>query len=331
VYPLPWKEGEQPISSGLALRLALAAFPSATNPQDTPQGMVARGREQFMMGSLYAVGDPVRGWYPITLDTDCSTWYSEVLRTTQGPSAPFGLGLRMRSRNPSSGAGDAGEPPNPCDFLVAFDYVSSGMNAVEHPGVALPRGPVVTSHEAATVSGMSCGSRWTMLLAGEVPDDAWDLTDTRRPMDKVLCTLRDEAGGWLRVRTDMAGSRLGFTLSFQGRLALLLAPAPQVFCFQRGSPVFIGIKRRGQEYTYFASVGGTLVARAQVASSQDLRPTRLCFGDEFAARPEPMLWYGGMIDQAAAWSDADIEASMRSLSFLNPRKLILPPGRGFEP
>lgn len=330
VYPLPWREGQQPISSGLGLRLALAAFPSAANPQDTPQGMIARGREQFMMGALYVVGDPVRGWHPITLDTESARWYNETLRITQTPSAPFGLALRVRSRNPSTGPTDPGEPPNPCDFLIAFDYVTSGANAVEHLGLPPPRGPVMASHESAMVTGMNCTSRWTLLLAGEVPDDAWDQTDTRRPLDKVLCTLRD-ASGWLRVRTDASGGRIGFTLSFQNALTLLLAPPPQQLCFLRGSPIFIAIKRRGLEYTFFLSVGGTNIAKAVAISSLNLRPTHLCFGDEFAARPEPMLWYGGMIDEARAWADADVEAALRNLSFLNPRKLILPPGHRFEP
>jgi hypothetical protein len=330
VYPLAWREGQQPISSGLALRLALGAFPSATNPQDTPQGMIARGREQFMMGSLPIVGDPVRGWYPITLDTDARTWYNEVLRVQQGPSAPFGLGLRIRSRNPSGGPGDAGEPPNPCDFLVAFDYVTSGPNFVEHLGVPPPVGPFAAGHEAASVSGMSCSSRWTVILAGEVPDDSWDVTDTRRPMDKVLCTLRD-GNSWVRVRADVPGSRVGFALGATGSLSLLLAPPPQIFCFQRGSPVFLAIKRRGQEYTFFASVGGTVIAKALVRSSQGLRPTHICFGDELSARPEPMLWHGGLVDEVGAWSDAEIEASMRNLTFLSPSKLILPPGQTFEP
>ena len=330
VYPLAWREGQQPISSGLALRLALGAFPSATNPQDTPQGMIARGREQFMMGSLPIVGDPVRGWYPITLDTDARTWYNEVLRVQQGPSAPFGLGLRIRSRNPSSGPGDAGEPPNPCDFLVAFDYVTSGPNFVEHLGVPPPVGPFAAGHEAASVSGMSCSSRWTVILAGEVPDDSWDVTDTRRPMDKVLCTLRD-GNSWVRVRADVPGSRVGFALGATGSLSLLLAPPPQIFCFQRGSPVFLAIKRRGQEYTFFASVGGTVIAKALMRSSQGLRPTHICFGDELSARPEPMLWHGGLVDEVGAWSDAEIEASMRNLTFLSPSKLILPPGQTFEP
>jgi hypothetical protein len=67
-----------------------------------------------------------------------------------------------------------------------------------------------------------------------------------------------------------------------------------------------------------------------VRSTVGLSPNEVLLSDETGLQVEPMLWFGGMIDDVGAWSDAEIENSMRNLSFLAPRT-ILPPAGGLEP
>lgn len=204
-------------------------------------------------------------------------------------------------------------------------------SALEHPGVPLPVGSTSTVHtgEAAVVSDLSCGGSWTVQLAGEVPDDAWDHTDTDRPGTMVLFTLYQSSNAWVSVSADAANNRLSFRVKAgtSDTTVHVTAPSPYLFYFLRGSPILVAIKCVDGNLFAFASVGGTPVAGpVEIFTSTTLEPDQLRFGDTELLNLQPMLWYGGRIDDDAGLSDTTVRTSLRELGMLYELDVRVPPG-----
>ncbi len=342
VYPLAWAGTAQPIATCWVARAALGMYSGAGA---TPSVSMANSREEFTLGAIEAVGDPVRGWFPITLDTDSSAsqqrWKTDA-QVNASPQTSFPLGLRLTSRKLHTviNEGTGPQPPNPTDFLIAMDYVladAPGETPVEkeHPGVALPQpgGTTVYADESATIGGFDCNTAtkdWTIELAGDVPDDAWDQTDVNRPLNKVLFTLMKSGVPWATVEIVQNGvySPGALRLRFSnGGTHTLAGNTDSPFCFLRGSQVLVTLRHKsGGQWSIFASVGGSTVAKAVELSGPEVLPEVLRFGDNANTHVEPMLWYGGRIWEGEGRTDEQITDSMRTLGMLYAKNVLTPPG-----
>lgn len=181
--------------------------------------------------------------------------------------------------------GTGPQPPNPTDFLIAMDYVlaDAGETPVEkeHPGVLLPQpgGTTVYADESATIGGFDCNTAtkdWTIELAGDVPDDAWDQTDVNRPLNKVLFTLMKSGVPWATVEIVQNGvySPGALCLRFSnGGTHTLAGNTDSPFCFLRGWQVLVTLRHKsGGQWSIFASVGGSTVAKAVELSGPEVLP-----------------------------------------------------------
>jgi hypothetical protein len=312
VYPIPAgtvlpEGGTEMIAGALRPEVALGDFDA-----NLWQGGHAVSREAFRVGPIETVGDPVHGWLPITLDTDTRVWRSDWnAPAPPDSSARFHLGLRVC--NTAAGSPRA----NPCDFLLAFDYVlwnGGGVMGPEHAGMALPVDTTARSYapEFAGVSGFQCGDRWSISLAGEVPEDAWDQTDLRRPPPVPMVTLLSSTG-YLEVVPNLVTREVVFRLG-TGESLSLGAPPPARFFFLRASPVLIGVSCVEGGYLCAVSVGGTTTIGKVLPSTRVFGPTQILFSDHNRLGVCPMLWYGGRIDEHT--SCASFNETMQNLDML---------------
>jgi hypothetical protein len=328
VYPLPWEEGTQPVASSLLLDLSVGRY-----EVEPGSGLETIGfsRERFALGPLESVGEPSRGWFPFTVDTDTAEWANDqqLERVRSPPVAPFRFGLRLRSRNgvPETGY-PTGFPPNPCRFLLAFDAVLAASDPVEHTGLALPVGTTTAwGAEQASVSGFTCGNSWTIQLAGEIAHDAWDQTDTRRPTTPlIIATLWENEDSFIEIEAVPALRAIRFHATTPGIGPVsVIAPAPEAFFFLRGSPVLLAVAcsttASGVEYRFSVSVGGAQVGAASGfapagPTTIPVRPVQVRYANFDFSSVAPMLWYGGRVNDSTAESFEELAESLQSLSFL---------------
>lgn len=306
LYPLP-ADGTQPHANSVMFTAALGRFDPAN-----PANPVSAAREEISCPSIPASGDAAMGWIPLTLDTDSSRWTNDLGHAASTKS-PFALGLRLRT--------EQGLPVNRCAFLIAFESVLEG--AESSYGASAP-GYGAFAGDAASVGGFSCGPEWTVRLAGEVPDDAWDQTlepgQIGTPL--ALCTLYQDAGNHVQVFADPESRSLRVVQTRAGAAATYwLKPRGDYtlrerFCFLRGSPVLLSLSQHGDKLSVNASVGGSMIATCDLPNV-GVRPTRVLFGNHKNARPGAMYWYGGRIDAASGMTNTDASASLASLQFLS--------------
>lgn len=306
VYPLP-ADGTQPHANSVMFTAALGRF----DPLN-PSNPVSAAREEISCPSIPVSGDAAMGWIPLTLDTDSSRWTNDLGQVSQ-TKLPFALGLRLRA--------EQGLPVNRCAFLIAFESVLEGAGSSY--GVP-PVGSGAFAGDAASVGGFSCGPEWTVRLAGEVPDDAWDQTlepgQVGTPL--TLCTLFQDADNHLQVLAEPESRSLKIVQTRGGTAATYpLKPRGDFtqrerFCFLRGSPVLLSVSQLGDKLSVNASVGGSMIATCDLPNV-GVRPSRVVLGNHKGARPAAMLWYGGRVDAFTGMTNVEASSSLASLSFLS--------------
>lgn|GEM_PF-5145281 len=316
VYILPWTPTRN-LASMAVFDLSIGDF-AATNP-------IQDSRYRIAFDGMVCSGGNYQGWLPITMDTNTDDWTNDAHQPPLTlPTAPFTLGVRLTT----GPAGLTTSALRPIEFLVAFDGVhAGGSGGVEHPGVPIEPGGASCGPEQASVLGMDCEENWTIQLAAEVPEDAWDSTVSTigRLGTGVMCTLYDSEDLWIEVVADVDNDAVVFRFPNSHSVTVKPPPtSPERFFFSRATPVLLAVSRSSEggvaTYTCFASVGPSSVFLDSVQISDGdfgiISPVEIRLGDRELLTPEPMLWYGGAVHEDEALADGDVIDSFRSLGML---------------
>jgi hypothetical protein len=302
VYPIPWGTS---LPNNTAEDVAASLSPGIDfGPYNSMSTVSA-----LTVDTIVTVGDSIGGWYPVTLDTSTS-WTSA-------------LGMRVRNR-PIWFTINNQHIASPADFLMALDYVELSTNPIEHAGVSLPPESSSLSTESAVISGFSCGENWTISLAGMIPIDSWDCTDTVRP-DPVapICTLWESPTKYIEISllTGMAANTNQLQFSFTDGASNTLRTLTFDAFTLRQSPVLFGLSHQAVgSYASAASLSGSIVFASDGAWDSGLPqvyPTEIRFSDAAMARTTPMMWFGGRVNVNAGDTASAMGSSLCTLSFLS--------------
>jgi len=203
---------------------------------------------------------------------------------------------------------------------LAWTAVGAGVDAQVRALAVLPNGDLVAGGTFSNAGGVP--------VPGHVA--RWDQTDVNRPLNKVLFTLMKSGVPWATVEIVQNGvySPGALRLRFSnGGTHTLAGNTDSPFCFLRGSQVLVTLRHKsGGQWSIFASVGGSTVAKAVELSGPEVLPEVLRFGDNANTHVEPMLWYGGRIWEGEGRTDEQITDSMRTLGMLYAKNVLTPPG-----
>ncbi len=192
-----------------------------------------------------------------------------------------------------------------------------------------PRGSRLGSRaECACVPASAQGQRHLVLRLLSLRRHLHDPgVKPRHRTHKVLCTFwNGSPEKWISIIADPANNAVIFK-SHSGASFSVTASSPEKFYFLRGSPIIIAIKRASGGLFAFVSVGGTqTVGPIALTGITANSPSEIKFGDHNKENVQPMLWYGGRIDESTALSDSSILASFQSLSMFYQKLLLTPPG-----
>lgn len=199
--------------------------------------------------------------------------------------------------------------------FVALDALSDGLAL---PGFPLPAESTSTS-EQAIVGGLLASPTWTLALAGEVPDDAWDAS-TPTPTRWTLACVRSDAINFIEISADTAQRTLLVRPTSAGVPGPLIE-IPNAF-FMRGSQVRVCIAGTPGSLAVTATVGMRPLASASVSVGLAAPPREVRFASTDQTSVASFAWHGGMIDPLGAYDQPQREALLRDLAFLEPISIV---------
>lgn len=237
-------------------------------------------------------------WIPLVFSTDVSTWGTQPALVNLDLEVQSNVGVCL-----------------PGSFLLAFDSLTMG----EPTPYPLPQNDTGPS-EIATVTGMNLDGDFTVLLGGLLPMDSWDrVAWNQSNLSRPLCSIISQSGNrWIEVAADPITSEI--VLSFFNNGAI--TDQTQIFdtFFTPGSPVLLALRYEAASnlITLRASACGATIAAATLDTFElDGPVTAVRFGPGRGTRVTPLDWFGGLAD-GRAWSNAEIDTSLKSLAFLTP-------------
>ncbi len=313
-------------------RAQLSPQPPTSGPvyeaRATPAGgwLVARWRLTGGTGLLPAGRFTVRGWtMPIGSESvdmllrmgDGATWTPErALHAVIAEDAwsPFSLRDLL---TPASSSPYAPEllltKPAGVQYsaYIAFDSLTDGIG---FPGFALPASSTASS-EIGVVTGLQASPTWTLALAGEVPNDAWDAS-TPTPTKWTLACVRSDAMNFIELTADTLGKRLLLRVTSAGIPGPSLE-IPNAF-FMRGSQVRVCLSGTPTRTDLTATVGMRPLVSASVSFGLAAPPREIRFSSADQTGVSSFVWFGGMVDPLNAYDQPQREQSLRSLTFLDP-------------
>ncbi|MCC6428497.1 MAG: hypothetical protein IT435_16970 [Phycisphaerales bacterium] len=258
------------------------------------------------------------GWIPIThfidtADFSPGSWPVDLVAEVVGASTQF---IRQ-------------------DFLIAMDYIvrDGGEDArPECPVQPLqwPEGINPTVEDQLTISGLSCGSNWTIYAGGRIPDFGADYFSGQNGLpDNPAFTLWQSNSSFIKVFIDRytADPADGTAVRFKdhnGDQIVVRMPSglptnfEQPFFPLRGRQFLIGISKIGtgsNNYRVWVSIGGTVVAVA-TGTLANVQPGKIKTGDENNENPDGLDYFGFAVDSTTATSEADGKTALQTLSFL---------------
>ncbi len=218
------------------------------------------------------------------------------------------------------------------DYFLALDTLVEGVGLADYP---LPlddtpeEGGTMYPDEIAAITGLECGSQWTITLAAQLPPDSWDgnivTTDTW-----PLATIWGDENNYIELQALSPGDE-GFTLVASlvsdGVEEARLESRPTYWT--RGTAVLVSITEagypRGVQMT--VSLGGQEAHETDYAGtlhpSLPVPPTEIRLsshhgvsGDGTAVHVTPMLWWGGEIRPTEYTSALLRRLLLRTLPFL---------------
>ena len=250
-------------------------------------------------------------WIPVT----------EVGDIVVGPGETLQIGLWNGTIQPAD-----------ADFYLALDAAVEGLG---FPGYAMmpdesdPPVGTWSPDELASVTGFSCGLRWTITLAAEIPWDGWDTSVASVPQWPIA-TLWSDEDNYIELLADTAEGKLVARIVRDGALAGALESGQ--LCWIRGSSVLVSIAEPGDGtgVQITLSAAGQPVREAIPAAplfrtaSLLLQPAQIRFGDHTGAsgnglevRVSPMVWWGGRIDEQTFLGEEQRRMLLTSLDFLD--------------
>jgi len=268
------------------------------------------------------------GWVKYVLSPDVAAW----------TSFPKRFALTVLSNQ--SG-------PRPASLLVSIESCCCGntnataaLQLTEFPIKPIPALPSANTTPVSTFSdtietvGLGCGSSWTVLWAGQIPDDGPDqYTYLTRPSGRRLFHLAQAAGTnaqgvnqltRISVEFDVANRRFSFTDGTNTRV--LPAVGGQEFELGRAAQIGIGISRAvGGTMTFAAFVGGCQVATDTVTwATPVVTPTKVVHADESLGVVEPHLLHGVYCDDSVAMNVSQLTTALQNLANLIPSATAQP-------
>jgi len=202
------------------------------------------------------------------------------------------------------------------------------------PGYAMPADatapPAGTmfADEQAAVRNLHCGPAWTVALAAQLPEDAWD-QEVETLHAWALATLWGDASNYIEVFADTtarAAGRLRVRVTRDGQVVRELTSAPLYWV--RGSQVMIALADAGDGTGVQATLSaagnpleemGVAEAPPGVVGSPSHAPTeiRMRCAQGGLACVSPMRIWGGEARETRALDAAERRESLRCLSFLD--------------
>jgi hypothetical protein len=222
------------------------------------------------------------------------------------------------------------EAPDDLDLLVALDDVVEGTGAPGYPmpsDVSSPPSGVVHPDELAAVSGFQSGASWTIALAAQLPEDAWD-EEIRTRTTWPIATLWGDASNFVEIVADTSvrtAGRLLVRVTRDGSLVRTLRSSP--LFWTRGSSLVISLADpgggAGVEATLAAAGEGleemAVVQQAAGAGSPAVAPSEIRFRCAGAGPGcvSPMLFFGGEVRASGFLDAARRRESLTCLAFLD--------------
>lgn len=253
--------------------------------------------------------NPIDTWAPVTM------WAP----ITVSPGAR--LRLRVRS---------AQTQPDDEDFYLAIDAATEGHHAPTYP---LPQDatdpPVGTffPDELSAVTGFSCGPKWTVTLALQLPPDGFD-DSSGSAIQWPLATLWGDADNRVELLADASTDRLLVHVRRNGEFAGARHSLP--IYWLRGSPILVSIAEPGDGtgIQVTLSAGGSAIHDADIlvpgVLSPAVAPREIRMGDHTGLggggdviRTPSLLWWGGQINERTFLNAQSRRTLLRTLRFLN--------------
>lgn len=300
----------------------------------TPAGgwLVARWRLMNGHGQLPAGRFTVRAWaMPIGAESvdmllrlgDGVTWTPERSQHAVIANDSWSPISLRDTHTPTSGSPYEPEllltkPPGvQYGSYIAFDSLTHGSG---FPGFALPVAGT-SSSEVGIITGLLASPTWTIALAGEVPDDAWDAS-TSTPTKWTLACVRADQANFIELVADTSTRKLLIRVTSAGSPGPTIE-IPDAF-FMRASQVRVCISGSPSRTDVTATVGmrPLFSSSAPMGLAAPPREIRLSSADQTSVAS--FAWFGGMVDPLNAYDLAQREALLRSLAFLEP--IAITPG-----
>ncbi|MBX3366568.1 MAG: hypothetical protein KF912_04550 [Phycisphaeraceae bacterium] len=234
--------------------------------------------------------------------------------------------LRIRS---GSGVGTAQS------FYLALDAFAEGRGYAGYPagpdtsldgmGTAMP-------DERAWISGFDLAERWTVTIAGRLPDDGWDLALLSRegliwPLFSLWCSDRER----LVFVADSVNHTLEARIIRENHIVATYTLNEMVWT--RGSSLQVSVSQISPDAPLGITVAGCGMPARDMALAPNTqntpaltRPVRQIRFDDGSGidgigiemRCSPMLWFGGSIVEHSAWSPQQRREALRTLHYLAP-------------
>ncbi len=287
-----WVRGTPASEGGSAGSTSISARMRSTDPNNS-------GASQKFSAWTDAIMLPGSGdWVPLVLNTSIAAWGSQPGSVNLDLELQSNVGVCL-----------------PGSFLLAFDSLTAG----EPSPYPLPQSASAPS-EIASVSGLNLDGDFTVMLGGLLPMDNWDrVAWDQSNLERPLCSIVSQSGDrWIEVSADPVGSEIILEFFNHGTIT----DRTQIFdtFFTPGSPVLLAIRHDAAAHiiTLRASACGNTIGLATLDTFEFDGPvTRVKFAGGGSNRVTPMDWFGGLA-QARAWTDVEMDAGLKTLSFLTP-------------
>lgn len=241
--------------------------------------------------------------------------------------APMPVGQRPVIRVRSGSAADTQA------FYLATDLFAEGAGFAGYPappdtslglsGTALP-------DEHARIDGLEPGPSWTVTLAGQVPQDGWDLATpvgpgVRWPLASLVASSAERVTFYADSVAHTLEADIVRSGSLVGRFRL------DGVVWMRNSPLLLSVARAGPTNDLAITAAACAAEAREMVRVDGLAgvatmldpPATIRFDDGTGIdgvgaeiRCTPMLWFGGQIEEDRALNSASRRDRLRSLDWL---------------
>lgn len=230
---------------------------------------------------------------PSAHGTVASGWTPIVWQGTPPSAADGAIWLRLA------------DVKRPMRFLVAFDIAATGDALFGYPPPLAPSsapGYIDAPNELLDVTGLACGSRWTIAIAGGMPDDDWDCTVALGVTETPLWTLYGSATEYVTAVYDLTNDAVRFDVVSGGSTTTITASS---IAAVRDDLYKIAVARTDSGTEVSVQWGGGTITTGSNAAAITTAPTRVRFGNAGQTSVAPQEVYAVAVDESSGYSAAN--------------------------